>query len=715
MTTTGAEGVTSSGRRFQVHSCLGRGGFGEVYRATMASSGGVRTEVAIKVLRGDIDPGSDSVKRLRDEGRLLGALRHPAILRVHDLVLLENRVALVTEYVEGDDLDKCMVPSMPTRALVGVLGEVASALDAAWTTASPTSGHPIHLVHRDVKPANIRIGRHGEVKLLDFGIARATNVVREAQTANNAMMGSYLYMAPERFHEDRVEPPSDIYALGCVLYEGIAGRRLFEGMTLKQIYGTMLLTRKFNAHIEARFAEIPEDLDPSVRQLLAEMLSANADERPSAAEVARRCEDLVEALPGNTLKRWARQREWPLPLMTPGVLDGRELSAQSFGVNDLEPPNVEDTYVHERGMTDEAPLPEELPPVGASAFALPPLDFGMPALGGAPVPLDAPAARLAGQHSLEHGLGTTPTDEADLPAGATLYPVDDDEDIEEIAAPPPVTRPQPVASAPPPAPTPPPAPPPPAPPPPAPPPVDEGRSMGNEPVFSPVDSFDHISEPGIEPMPGVLGFELDDRRPALEDDFDRSMRELEGSGRQRNMLLAVGGATVLGLAVLAVLAGGVFMMVGPASGRVGPAPEPQPAPVHAPDPTPEPGEPSTDGAPEPAPAPEPVAVARPTPEPVTAPEPTPAPEPAAPSSKSLVADGWKVVEHDPNKALSLFGDAIAMSPNGEAYYGQGYALMQLGRKDEAQTAFCKAIATSQDGGLTREVKSVMSNSGMSCP
>ncbi|MCA9492181.1 MAG: serine/threonine protein kinase, partial [Myxococcales bacterium] len=215
MSTTGAEGVTSSGRRFQVHSCLGRGGFGEVYRATMSSSGGVRTEVAIKVLRGDIDPGSDSVKRLRDEGRLLGALRHPSILRVHDLVLLENRVALVTEYVEGDDLDKCMVPSMPIRALLGVLGEVASALDAAWTTPSPTSGEAIHLVHRDVKPANIRIGRHGEVKLLDFGIARATNVVREAQTANNAMMGSYLYMAPERFHEDRVEPPSDIYALGC--------------------------------------------------------------------------------------------------------------------------------------------------------------------------------------------------------------------------------------------------------------------------------------------------------------------------------------------------------------------------------------------------------------------------------------------------------------------------------------------------------------------
>ena len=97
MTGGGHELATgSTGRRFLIHSCLGRGGFGEVYRATMTSTGGVRTEVAIKILRADIDPGSDSVKRLRDEGRLLGALSHPAILKVHDLVLLEGwRVVLL--------------------------------------------------------------------------------------------------------------------------------------------------------------------------------------------------------------------------------------------------------------------------------------------------------------------------------------------------------------------------------------------------------------------------------------------------------------------------------------------------------------------------------------------------------------------------------------------------------------------------------------------
>ena len=97
----------SERRTFQIHACLGRGGFGEVYRATMESAGGVTSEVAIKVLRADINPGSDSVKRLRDEGRLLGKLSHPSIVKVHDLVVLDGRVSLVTEYIDGQDLDQC--------------------------------------------------------------------------------------------------------------------------------------------------------------------------------------------------------------------------------------------------------------------------------------------------------------------------------------------------------------------------------------------------------------------------------------------------------------------------------------------------------------------------------------------------------------------------------------------------------------------------------
>ena len=171
-------------RQFHIQSCLGRGGFGEVYRATMISAGGVRSDVAVKVLHKDLDPRSQSVERLRDEARLLGILNHPNILKVSDLVLLQDRVALVTEYVEGADLDQCIETQddpIPLRPLLEALGRVAEALYAAHTTAGP-DGAPLHLVHRDIKPSNIRLSKHGTVKLLDFGIAKARDEGREAKT-----------------------------------------------------------------------------------------------------------------------------------------------------------------------------------------------------------------------------------------------------------------------------------------------------------------------------------------------------------------------------------------------------------------------------------------------------------------------------------------------------------------------------------------------------
>ena len=188
------------------------------------------------------------------------------------------------------------------------IGEVASALQAAWASPSHTTGEPLRLIHRDVKPANIRIGKHGEVKLLDFGIARAGNTVREAQTAANAMMGSYLYMAPERFHEDSIQPPSDVFALGSVLYEGLSGERFFGGMTLQQVYAFMLSESRYKRRLDERLAELSLDVPEAVLELVREMMVPDPEARPTAAQIAHRCEDIAEELPGATLKRWARDR-----------------------------------------------------------------------------------------------------------------------------------------------------------------------------------------------------------------------------------------------------------------------------------------------------------------------------------------------------------------------------------------------------------------------
>ena len=100
-------------RRFEVESCLGRGGFGDVYRATMVADSDSEVQVAVKVLRADLAAGNNSVKRPRDEARLLAQLEHPTFLRVYDLVVLDGRLALVTELVDGQDLCECWSGEAP--------------------------------------------------------------------------------------------------------------------------------------------------------------------------------------------------------------------------------------------------------------------------------------------------------------------------------------------------------------------------------------------------------------------------------------------------------------------------------------------------------------------------------------------------------------------------------------------------------------------------
>ena len=314
-------------RRFRIHHGLGRGGYGEVYKATMTSPGGLRAEVAVKLLRLDQHTDEDAVRRLRDEGKLLAALRHPTILRVYDLAVLEGRIGLVTEYVDGQDLHGCMEgdDALPIRPLIEVIGLVAEGLHAAYEAPAPETGEPMRLLHRDVKPSNLRISRHGEVKILDFGIARSEAVDREARTGSQATLGSLAYMSPERFDASPPGPAGDMFSLGCVLYEGLAGRRMYPDAVPVHMYRMAASLKAYGKHMEEAFAEL-EGQPEEVVQLLHDMLEHDPDDRVTARDVASRCEALVDQLDGPSLKRWARERDWPDSEFVQTTYDGRTLT-----------------------------------------------------------------------------------------------------------------------------------------------------------------------------------------------------------------------------------------------------------------------------------------------------------------------------------------------------------------------------------------------------
>ncbi|HND34398.1 MAG TPA: serine/threonine-protein kinase, partial [Myxococcota bacterium] len=185
---------------------IGSGAFGEVFLAE--SVGELRRQVAIKVLNEEMAKDADIARRLRDEARILSSLNHRAIVRAEDLIRLNDRWCIVMEYVAGCDLAELPRP-LPLEVVLEIGEEIASALHKASSSRG--------LVHRDIKPANVRITPDGDIKLLDFGVARAEVEQREAAT-QNLSFGTKEYAAPEQFLGKAI-PASDIYALAVMLFE----------------------------------------------------------------------------------------------------------------------------------------------------------------------------------------------------------------------------------------------------------------------------------------------------------------------------------------------------------------------------------------------------------------------------------------------------------------------------------------------------------------
>ncbi|HEX9053025.1 MAG TPA: serine/threonine-protein kinase [Anaeromyxobacter sp.] len=206
---------------------IGRGGMGVVYEAFQEE---LDRPVAVKALDVKLARSKEIVERFRREGRAYAKLRHEAIVQVHDLVEKDDGLYLVTEFVDGADLARVVHKggALPADCVAVVAARIADALDYVHYNA---------LLHRDVKPANVMVSRDGEVKLMDFGIAKGEADM--SLTRAGMLIGSPSYMAPEVLAGAEAGPPADVWALGVTLYELLTGEKPFRGRDAEDLFAAI--------------------------------------------------------------------------------------------------------------------------------------------------------------------------------------------------------------------------------------------------------------------------------------------------------------------------------------------------------------------------------------------------------------------------------------------------------------------------------------------
>ncbi len=210
------------GERYQLQDPIGRGGMATIYRGLDLHMDRV---VAIKVLRDVYSSDPKFVKRFELEAKAASALQHPNIVQVYDYGLTDGNYFIVMELVEGTDLRRYL----RSRGVLDVDRAVIIAHDVALGLGA---AHRRNIVHRDVKPQNILVGRRGAIKLTDFGIASVyKDMNAERLTTTGMTLGTVQYYAPEQAQGEIVTPAADVYALGIVMYEMLTGRPPFDGDT----------------------------------------------------------------------------------------------------------------------------------------------------------------------------------------------------------------------------------------------------------------------------------------------------------------------------------------------------------------------------------------------------------------------------------------------------------------------------------------------------
>lgn len=346
---------------------IGEGGFGKVYRASMRGGDGFCKEVAIKLMLAEGLP-EEALVRFRDEARILGLVRDRAIVSADPPTRLNGRLAVVMEYIEGASASALLSSrAFPATVAIEVVQEVARVLDKVVRHPGP-DGRPLNLLHRDLKPANLQITAGGEVKVLDFGIARATFDAREAHTMAN-VAGTLGYTAPERLTGIEV-PAGDIYSLGVVLHVLVTRDKAVT-------HGVFTRRGPLVERTPAVLAAIA---------LAAEMCNVDPGARPTARQVEDRCQELRREHGGPTLRAWAERHVQAAPPLEPDELVGGTFCETATSP---DPASVPAEPIQPLKPADPAPAGLRWPALGAVAVLLLGGAIGIAAAGGRGAPSES--------------------------------------------------------------------------------------------------------------------------------------------------------------------------------------------------------------------------------------------------------------------------------------------------------------------------------------
>src|SRR5262245_29394484 len=274
--------VTPGGRvgPYEILAPLGAGGMGEVYRARDTRLG---RDVAVKSLPSTFLHDPERTARLQREAQLLATLNHPNIAAIYGLEQLGDAQFLVLELVEGETLaDRLTRGPLPLDEALDIARQITDALESA---------HERAIIHRDLKPANIALTPDGQVKILDFGLAKAVNPTESpdnsmsptlslAATRAGVILGTAAYMSPEQARGRAADKRTDVWAFGCVLFEMLSGKKAFQGEDVTDIIAAVV-------RAEPDWSALPATVPEHIRVLIRRCLDKDRRSRISDVAVAR--------------------------------------------------------------------------------------------------------------------------------------------------------------------------------------------------------------------------------------------------------------------------------------------------------------------------------------------------------------------------------------------------------------------------------------------